>query len=234
MIILIEKNKYTDITLASVAHCCSPAVHTIVTDNVDTYFDENTDLEEPVFFLRGDSVKIVTDKFEQQVRAELQDLIYFGITKQFPGAYFQKSFHRAYELDGIADYVTRFDTDVMLVNPRHYREHRNSNIAELKRDKKVSLMPYNLNSKDDYLMTQIMEPYKMLKQNVWYHQHAALLNFSEQIITADNIESAVLMPFDMLHQYTHNTGIDLEQHIADKARASDNLFGNIREALIHL
>ncbi len=232
MIILLEENKYTDITLASIASHCETGTQTVVTDNIDLFMDENEDLTEPVFFIRGESIKIVTDQFDNFIESELKKLKYFSLAKQYPGAYFKKSFSKAYELCGIEDYATCFDTDVMLVNPVHYRQHRNSDIALLKQQEKVSLMLYNLNAKDDFLMTQIMDAYNLLGKNIWFHEKAGVINFSLDIINANDVESYVLMPFELLHQYTNGSGIDLEYQIAHKANMAQELFGKIKKAMM--
>lgn len=232
MIILLEENNYTDITLASIAAHCKSGTQTVVTDNIDLFVDENEHLTEPVFFIRGESIKIVTEQFDNLIKSELNDLKYFSLAKQYPGAYFKKSFSRAYQLCGIEDYATCFDTDVMLVNPVHYRQHRNSDIVSLKHEEKVTLMHYNLNAKDDFLMAQIMDAYHLLGKNIWFHKKAGLINFSLDIINANDVESYVLMPFELLHQYTNGSGIDLECQIAHKANMAQELFGKIKKAMM--
>jgi hypothetical protein len=232
MIILLEESKYTDITLASIAAHCSTGMQTIVTDNVDMFVDENTHLTDPMFVIRGDSIKILTDQFEKFVQSELTDLKYFSLAKQYPGAYFKDSFPEAYKLSGISNYAKCFDTDVMLINPEHYRVYKNADIISLKDQGNVSLMFYNLNAKDDFLMTQIMGSYHMLEKNIWYHKKAGLINFSIDIITIDDVESCVLMPFDLLNSYTKGTGIDLENNISRKAEMSKELFGKIKETML--
>jgi hypothetical protein len=198
MIILLEEGKYLEVTLESIKRNCSSALTVITTDSVDAFMDENSHLTDPVFFIRGSSIKIINCEFEKQVHTLIQKNVeYFSVAKQFPGAYYSKSFHKAYELSGVTDYNTIFDKDVMLVNPQNYVKHRNGNIWEMKKSSKVSLLPYSLNAKDDFLMTQIMEPYFMLKKNIWFHCNTGLLNFSLEIINSNEIDSYVLMPFDL-------------------------------------
>jgi hypothetical protein len=231
MIILIQENQYTDITISSAKQVIADQDQIIVTDNTDLFLDQNPDILDPVFILRGDSVKIFSDQFQKQIADHIQQGIgYFSLGKHYPGAYFKNAYSRAYELDGIKNYATRFDTDVMLVDPAGYRQHRDGDIVKMKAAGNVTLMSYNLNAKDDYLMTQIMEPYDMLKQNVWAHCCAGLINFSQDIIRAKGIESAVLMPFDLLQP--HTAGTDIHQIVTHKHQQSQDLFGKIKQEMV--
>jgi hypothetical protein len=235
MIILLEKNKYLEITLASIERHCSSALEVIVTDNVDSYIDENTSLTDPVFFIRGSSVKIVNSTFEKQLLQAMQENTrYFSVGKKYPGAYLKNTYYKAYEISGITDWKTAFDTDVMLVNPRQYSEHRNGNIWDMKQDLKVSLMSYGLNAKDDCLMPEIMESYMMLKRNVWLTQNAGLVNFSNEIIESSGIESFLLMPFELLHTYTNNIDVDISEIVESKVAQSKLLLGNIKESMLNV
>lgn len=235
MIILLEESKYTGITLASVQKHCSSALKVIVTDNADSYLDDNTSLTDPVFLIRGDSVKVANSTFEKQLlEAMRENTKYFSVGKKFPGAYLKNKYFKAYEISGIMNWKTTFDTDVMLVNPRQYCEHRNGNIWNMKQDLKVSLMSYGLNAKDDCLMTEIMEPYMMLKRNIWLTQNAGLVNFSNQIIESSSVESFLLMPFEVLHEYTNNINVDISEIVAHKVSQSKLLLGKIKESMINV
>jgi len=231
MIILLEESKYTDITLSSAKQFLSDQATLIVTDNADLFLDENPDLLGPVFMIRGTSVKIFNHMFEHHAREQIkQGIGYFSIGKKYPGAYFRKSYGRAYELDGIPNYATVFDTDVMLIDPVMYCKHRHDDVLTMKEKSDVTLMCYNLNSKDDYLMTHIMDPYDMLKQNVWSHCCAGLINFSESIIHQDDVESCVLMPFDLL--YSHSANTDIHKVVTHKQQKSESLFGKIKQEMV--
>lgn len=235
MILLLEDNKYLEITLESIKKTCSSALTIVVTDSVDGFIDENTHLTEPVFFIRGESIKIINTTFEKQLHdAMQQNAEYFSVSKQYPGVYLSKLFYKAYDIAEIPDYKTKFDTDVMLINPRKYAEHRNSDIWKMKQNSKVSLLSYGLNAKDDCLMTQIMSPYQLLKRNVWFHRNAGIVNFSKDVINANNIESYILMPFDLLNTYTSKVKVDVSDIIGYKATQSNLLFGKIKESMINV
>lgn len=232
MIILLEENEYTKVTLASITSNCSSDITTIVTDNIDQFVEDNIEVTEPIFSMKGKSLKIVTKRLEAFLKTEINNLKYYSVGKQYPGAYFKKSFGQAYELSNLGNYITCFDKDVMLINPAQYRIHKDDDLLTCKARGDVTLLPYNLNAKDDFLMTQIIDPYPMLKKNVWFHTQAAMINFSLDIINVDDIDSCVLMPFDLLDTFTRDSGIDIAQQISYKALVSSNLFGKIKGAMI--
>jgi hypothetical protein len=227
---LIEKNPWDYITLKSIQKNCSADIVPIIVDNVEMYLDE-IDNNDPVFFVRGNSVKIVTDKFERFLNESLFDLPAMKFNKQYPGAYIKQGYSNAYKWDGIKLVEKSFDTDVMIVRPKKYRELRNASSIQLKEKKLAALLVNNLNAKDDYLITTIVEPYDLLRRNVWIKNKAGLINLSIDAITDDSIECALGYPFEILLEYVDDN-FPFIDNIKNKINLTEQLCGKIRQVMI--
>lgn len=228
---LIEKNPWDYITINSIKASCSAEIEPIIVENVEMYLDE-IDNDDPVFFVRGHSVKIITDKFEKILNDSLHDLPAMKVNKLYPGAYIKAGYSDAYKWDGILLVEKSFDTDVMIVRPKKYRELRNVLTYEAKDKKLAKLLVNNLNAKDDYLITTIVEPLDLLRRNVWMSTKAGLINLSLDAITDDSIECAIGYPFEILLKYVDDTFPYIE-NIKNKVQAAEQLCGKIKQVMIN-
>jgi hypothetical protein len=233
MILLIENGPYSQITMVSAQKNCSDQVVIQPTDNATEYLEANSTLTDPVFLIRGNtSVKIITSEFEKIVMAEINSLVYYKLGKVHVGAYMKSGYEKAYVAAGFPDYATTFDYDIMLIDPVEYCDHKHTDILELKKQNKVDLLPLTLNAKDDPIMLEIAEPWNMLTHNVWASSTAGVINMSLGLICKDDVDSAVMFPFDLLHQYTDGTGLAIESIVKHKADTSLKLFGKIKQKLM--
>jgi hypothetical protein len=233
MILLIETGQYSDITVRSAEENCSKDVTILVVDSVESYLASVDRSRTPVFLIRGDdSVKLVTSNFEEMLKSEIETLIYYKLGKKFPGAYLKGSNSKAYIAAGYSDYATTFDYDVMLVDPSQYSLARDTSTVELKKQLKVELLPLYLNFKDDPVVLDITEPWSMLTCNVRSCVHAGVINMSLSMICKDDVDSAVMFPFELLNKYTIDSNHPIRDIVYKKTELSNRLFGKIKQEMI--
>jgi len=97
-------------------------------------------------------------------------------------------------------------------------------------NRQIDLLPYNLNAKDDAVMSKIAEPYCMLQRNAWITKHAGLINLSEENALSDDIDSAFMFPYDILSSYVGRK--KMYQPIKNKAKLITQNFGKLKKLMV--
>lgn len=222
MKLLIEKSNHSDITVKSIKKNCINTTY-IVLDDVIEYLDSDEALkDEIVFVLRGDTIKILTKRFERLIAKILPSCNNIMLSRMYPGAYIKKGYDEAYKWNNI-DNPHDYDHDVALINVDHYQNTNPSG-------RTISLLPYNLNAKDDDVALKIVEPYMMLKRNAWISKYAGLINFSESQALNNNVNAAIMYPYDILSPYVGRA--KQYKSVKYKAKVLTENFGKIKRLMM--
>jgi len=221
MRILIEESDHIDITIKSIKKNCKNIEWNVIDKgplNLTTY---TTYRDDHVFIVRGPSIKIFTKKFEYYVNQMIPLSSAIMLSKLYPGAFIKEGYEKAYKWNGI-DNPDEYDHNVALVNVKQFNE----SITE----SDIQLLPYNLNAKDDSVAVKIVEPWVMLRRNAWITKYAGLLNFSEELALQNNVNAAIMFPYDILSQYVGRKKI--YNPIKEKSKLLKENFGNLKMLMV--
>lgn len=222
MKLLIETNEHIAITIKSIEKNCKNIPYVVI-ENVDLYLRSKEAFEDKhVFILRGNSIKILTRKFETLIDKMLPHAKGLMLSRKYPGAYIKKGYDEAYRWNNISN-PEEYDHDVALINVDYYQSTEPS-------ERVVDLLPYNLNAKDDFVSLKIVQPYVMMKKNAWMTKHAGVLNFSEEIALNHSVDAAIMYPYDVLSKYVGRK----KQYapIKEKAKILTENFGKIKKLMV--
>lgn len=218
MRILIEQYDHIDITIRSIKKNCKNIEWDVVDKgplNLAQYNDDH------VFVVRGPSIKIFTKKFEYYVNQMVPRASTIMLSKLYPGAFIKEGYDEAYKWNGI-DNPDEYDHDVALINVKYFNECTT--------ERNIQLLPYNLNAKDDSVAVRIVEPWAMLRRNAWITKYAGVLNFSEELALQDNVNAAIMFPYDILSKYVGRKKI--YNPIKDKSNLLKENFGNLKMLMV--
>lgn len=219
MKILIERNEHLDITIKSLKNNSVNIEWEIVDQGYLDLFEYKT---QHVLVLRGSSIKIFTKKFNHYLNRILMRADRIMLSKKYPGVYLKKGYDKAYYWNRISNPYD-YDNDVALINVNYFNSTNVDN-------RQIDLLPYNLNAKDDAVMSKIAEPYCMLQRNAWITKHAGLINLSEENALSDDIDSAFMFPYDILSSYVGRK--KMYQPIKNKAKLITQNFGKLKKLMV--